>query len=158
MKKTLVKLLAASLAVILTFGCTKKIYIPVEKTEYIAVHDTTYFHRTDTLVQIPEVKLGDFIDLTDTLRLSTEYSIMSAWVDTTHNVLAGRLEQGGKLPVQIVEKERLVVRDSIVYKDVPVPVEIEKITKVVPLFWKIMSVIGILAIAVVAFWLWHKFF
>ena len=149
--------MAASLAVILIFGCTTIKYVPVKETEYVAVHDTTYFHRTDTLVQIPEVKLGDFIDLTDTLRLSTDFSIMSAWVDTTHNVLAGRLEQGGKLPVRIVEKERLVVRDSIVYKDVPVPVEIEKITKVVPIFWKIMSVIGILAIAVVAFWLWHKF-
>lgn len=146
-----------ALVAVLFTACTTIKYIPVKETEYVAVHDTTYFHRTDTLVQIPEVKLGDFIDLTDTLRLSTEYSIMSAWVDTTHNVLAGRLEQGGKLPVRIVEKERLVVRDSIVYKDVPVPVEIEKITKVVPLFWKIMSAIGILAIAVVAFWLWHKF-
>lgn len=138
-------------------ACKTIQYVPVETIKEVSVHDTTHLFHRDTLVQIPEVKLGDFIDLTDTLRLSTEYSIMSAWVDTTHNVLAGRLEQGGKLPVQIVEKERLVVRDSIVYKDVPIPVEIEKITKVVPLFWKIMSAIGILAIAVVAFWLWHKF-
>ena len=154
---TLKNIFSSLLAPAIIIGCTKKIYIPVEKTEYVAVHDTTYFHRTETLVQIPEVKLGDFIDLTDTLRLSTDFSIMSAWVDTTHNVLAGRLEQGGKLPVQVVEKERIVRKDSLIYQQVPYPVIEEKIVKVVPLFWRIMSVIGILAIAVVAFWIWHKF-
>ena len=157
MKKTIISLFLPAITMIFCLGCTTIKYVPVKETEYVAVHDTTYFHRTDTLVQIPEVKLGDFIDLTDTLRLSTDFSIMSAWVDTTHNVLAGRLEQGGKLPVQVVEKERIVRKDSLIYQQVPYPVIEEKIVKVVPLFWRIMSVIGILAIAVVAFWFWRKF-
>lgn len=151
------KKLATFLLIILcALACTKKIYIPVEKTEYVSVHDTTYLHRTDTLVQIPEVSLSDFIDIADTLKLVGSYSSATAWVDTTHGVLAGKLVQGGKLPVQIVERERVVVKDSLIYEQVPYPVVEEKIVKVVPWFWRIMSVIGIFAIAYVAFKIFLK--
>ena len=50
-----------------------------------------------------------------------------AWVDSSKAVLAGSIKNKDKvidIPVQV--KEKVAVRDSIVYKDVPVPVEVVK--------------------------------
>ncbi len=155
MKKT--ALLFCGLLSLVFTGCKTIQYVPVEKTEYVSVHDTTYLHRTDTLVQVPQASIADFIDIADTLKLTGTHSSATAWVDTTHNVLAGKLVQGGKLPVQIVERERVVYRDSITTKEIPVPVEVEKIVKVVPLFYKIFSVIGLALVFGVAIYLGMKF-
>lgn len=139
-------------------GCSPKIvYVPVEHTEYVTVRDTTVLHRTDTLVQIPEVSIADYIDLNDTLRISAPFAEMSAWVDSTFNKVAGTLKQGGKLPVQVIEKERLVYRDSIQVKEVPVPVEVEKIVKHVPWIYRVMTGIGFVAIGLLFGWLLGKF-
>lgn len=152
------KLATILLIILCALACTKKIYIPVETVREVSVHDTTYLHKTDTLVQVPEVSISDFIDITDTLHLRGTHSSATAWLDTTHRVLAGKLVQGGKLPVTIVEKERLVYRDSVVTQEIPVPVEIEKTVKVVPWIYKVLSVIGIFALCFIAIWAWFKFF
>ena len=140
---------------LLVFGGCKTIqYVPVETTKYVSVHDTTYLHKTDTLVQIPEVSLSDFIDVKDTLTIRSSYAISKSWIDQEHNILAGKLEQGGKLPVQIIEKEGVVVKDSLITREITI--EVDKPVPYVPLFWKIMSTIGILALAAVALWLVFK--
>ena len=128
-------------------GCKTIQYVPVKEYVQVAVHDTTYLHRTDTLVKIPDVSVSDFIDLTDTLRMTATFAKAEAWLDSTAMVLKGRLVQAGKLPVQIVERERVVYRDSIERVEVPVPVEVEKVKWKVPWFWRFFSVIGILATA-----------
>ena len=152
MKKITLVYVAAGL---LVFGGCKTIqYVPIETTKYVSVHDTTYLHKTDTLVQIPEVSLSDFIDVKDTLTIRSSYATSKSWIDQEHNILAGKLIQGGKLPVQIIEKERVVVKDSLITREIPI--EVDKPVPYVPLFWKIMSTIGILAIAAVAFWLVFK--
>ena len=138
-------------------GCKTIQYVPVKEYVQVAVHDTTYLHRTDTLVKIPDVSVSDFIDLTDTLIMRGTLSEARAWVDSTAMVLKGRLVQAGKLPVQIVERERLVYRDSIQRLEVPVPYEVEKRVPYVPFFWKLFSVIGILATAVVTVLILRKF-
>lgn len=151
--KSILKYTITVLIVSLITSCSPKV-ATIETTKYIAVHDTTFLHRTDTLVQVPQVSIADFIDITDTLKLVGTHSSATAWVDTTHRVLAGKLIQGGKLPVQIIEKERVVVKDSLITREIPI--EVEKPVPYVPLFWKIMSTIGILAIAAVALWLVFK--
>lgn len=146
-----------AIAAISFCSCTKKIYVPVETTKYVAVHDTTKVHKTDTLIQIPEVTIADFIDLKDTLVMQTGLVTSKSWVDTTMRALKGRLVQNGKLPVQIVERERVVYRDSISEVQVPYPVVEEKIVKVVPLFWRIGTVIGLIALCALALWAVFKF-
>lgn len=143
-------------ALILT-SCKTIQYVPVKEYVQVAVHDTTYLHRTDTLVQVPEVSLSDYINVDDTLRLEAPYASMTAWVDTSFNQLKGRLVQGGKLPVQVVEKERVVYRDSIVKQEIPVPVEVEKIVKKTPLLTKIMAWIGFAFLLLIAGSLVWKF-
>ena len=103
-------------------------YIPVEHTKYVTVRDSVYFR--DTLVQFKVEKeyIRDYTGLLDTLALSTGYADARAWVDTAKSVLAGEIKNKEKMvnvPVQV--KEKAMVRDSIVYKDVPVPVEVEKV-------------------------------
>lgn len=139
----------SAVAVIIT-ACTKKIYIPVETVREVQVHDTTYLHKTDTLVRVPDVSISDYIDVGDTLRLEAPYATMSAWVDTTFNQLKGTLVQGGKLPVTIVEKERLVYRDSVVTQEIPVPVEVVKEKKYTPWYTKALAFVGILALIYLA--------
>lgn len=124
-------------------SCSPKIIqVPVTHTEYVTVRDTTILFKTDTLVQVPEVSISDYINIADTLRIETPYAVSEAWVDTTFNTLKGTLKQGGKLPVQIVEKERLVYRDSVVVQEKPVPVEVVKEVKYTPRFVRAMAWIG----------------
>ena len=151
------KLVYFTLCLLVFTACKTIQYVPVKERVEVAVHDTTYLHKTDTLVQIPETTIADYINVADTLRLEAPYAVASAWVDSTLGILKGRLVQGGKLPVQIVERERVVYKDSISYQEKPVPVEVEKIKKVVPFFWKFFSVIGILSVAAVALYLGLKF-
>ena len=139
-------LTVAAVSIIFT-GCKTIQYVPVETVREVRVHDTTYLHRTDTLVKIPEVSISDFINISDTLTMAAPFATAKAWVDSTARVLKGRLVQAGKLPVQIVERERVVYRDSIERVEVPVPVEVEKVKWKVPWFWRFFSVIGILATA-----------
>lgn len=147
----------AGLALLFASCSPKVVYVPVEHTEYVTVRDTTILHKTDTLVQVPEVSIADFIDVRDTLVMEASHSTAKAWVDTTANLLKGSLVQGGKLPVQIVEKERVVYRDSLIYQDKPVPYEVEKIVKKVPWYAKILSFFGVLFLIAAALYIGKKF-
>lgn len=104
------------------------------------------------MVQVPEVSIADYINVADTLRLEAPYAVSKAWVDTTSNTLKGTLRQGGKLPVQVVEKERLVYRDSIQVKEVPVPVEVTKEIVKIPLLYRLFAGIGIIALGLLFGW------
>ena len=138
--------LISILAVAMLWGC-KTVYVPVKETEYVAVHDTTVLHRTDTLVQVPEFHLSDYTGLADTLVLKSSVAESMAWVDSSLMVLKGRLIQTGTVPVQVVEKERVVYRDSIITKDVPVPVEVVKTVhpdyEWVLWLWFVASLVGL---------------
>ena len=147
----------AILLALLVASCKTIQYVPVKEYVQVAVHDTTFLHRTDTLVQVPEVSLSDYINVDDTLRLEAPYASMTAWLDTSFNQLKGRLVQGGKLPVQVVEKERVVYRDSIVKQEIPVPVEVEKIIKHTPCYVKVLAWIGFAALLLLAGALVWKF-
>lgn len=138
-------------------GCKVIKYVPVEHTEYVAVHDTTVLHKTDTLVQVPEFNIADYAGLCDTLVLKSSVAESRSWVDSTMMVLKGKLIQTGTIPVQIVEKERIVTKDSVVYQDVPVPVEVEKVVH--PRYEKwlwIWLVASLLGIAGFIYWKFHK--
>lgn len=158
-KYTLIRrLLVFSAAIVIVFsGCKTIQYLPVETVKEITVHDTTKIHTTDTLIKIPDVSIGDFIDLRDSLHLKADYAEAVAWVDTAHNILAGRLVQTGVMPVKIQWKERLVYRDSITTKEIPVPVEVIKEVRKVPLFYKIFTVLGLALVFGIAIYLGFKF-
>lgn len=112
---------------LLLLGCGTIKYVPVK--EYVTVTETQTEYLRDTLVQVKIEKeyVRDYTGLLDTLQLETSYALSSAWFDTTSNVLAGTIKNKEKMiAVPVAVKEKVTVRDSIVYRDVPVPVEVVK--------------------------------
>ena len=141
MKKTALSLLLG----LLLAGCTTIRYVPIKETQYVSVRDTTYLRDTLVRVELEKARLSDFVDLGDTLVLSTDLARSTAFLDTTSGKLKGTLENTLKYiekPVQI--RERLVYRDSVEVREVPV--EVEKPVKYVPKFWKIFGILGILSL------------
>ena len=128
-------------------ACGTVKYVPVHTVEKVTVRDSVYLRDTLIKVEVEKARISDFSGLLDTLYLSTDLARSTAFVDTVTATLRGTLEQSGKLPVQIVWKERTVTKDSLVYRDVPYPVVEEKVVKVVPWFWRVFAVIGIVAVA-----------
>jgi hypothetical protein len=146
------------LVIVLTFTCCgSEHYIPVVQKETITIRDTTKIHTVDTLVQVPEFHLSDFVDVTDTLEMRTPLVTSRSWIDTTTNTLKGRVDQNGKLPVKVVERERVVYRDSILDREVPVPYEVEKPVRYTPWYARILAVIGALALLLASGWIALKF-
>lgn len=116
------------LAILLLFAACRTIqYVPIKQTEYVTVRDSVYLRDTTIQYKVEKEYVKDYTGLLDTLHLETGMAEASAWVDTTKSVLAGEIKNKQKnidIPVQV--KEKIVVRDSIVYKEKPVPVEVVK--------------------------------
>lgn len=113
---------------LLLWGCRTIQYVPIKQTEYVTVRDSVYLRDTTIKYKVEKEYVKDYTGLLDTLHLETGLAEASAWVDTTKSVLAGEIKNKRKnidIPVQV--KEKVVVRDSIVYKEKPVPVEVEKV-------------------------------
>ena len=109
---------------LLVLSC-KVQYVPVKETEYVTVRDSVYFRDTTIQYKVEKEFVRDYTGLLDTLDMETSYASARAWVDTSRAVLAGSIrnkENVINIPVQV--KEKVTVRDSIVYRDVPVPVEV----------------------------------
>ena len=139
-------------------GCTTIRYIPVETTVTVHQLDSIYFRDTVLQVEVQKARISDFSRLLDTLDLETPLARSRAFVDTTAGILRGTLEQRGEIPVKVQWKEHIVYRDSVREREVPVPVEVEKIVKVVPWWAKGLSALGVLSLLVLAFFIGKKFF
>lgn len=126
--KEIIKGLLVFIALGMLVNCGTIKYVPVKETEYVTVRDSVYFRDTTVQFRVEKEYVRDYTGLLDTLELSTGYADARAWVDTTRSVLAGEIKNKEKMvdvPVQM--KEKIVYKDSLVYKDVPVPVEVEKV-------------------------------
>ena len=110
-------------------GTIKKVEIEHRiETHYV---DSTIYHLDTVKVEVPREVYRDYTALLDTLHMET--SVASSWaaVDTTNMVLRGELKNKPiQLEKEILWKEKIVYRDSVEYREVPVPVEVEK--KVTP--------------------------
>ena len=108
-------------------GCKVIKYVPVKETEYVHVKDSVYLKDTTIQYKIEKQYVKDYTGLLDTLRLETDYAESEAYIDTTSSKLVGSIRNKPKiLDINTQIKERIVVKDSILYKEVPVPVEVEK--------------------------------
>ena len=132
--------LVSILAVAMLWGC-KTVYVPVKETEYVTVKDSVYVRDTTVQFKVEKEYVRDYTGLLDTLEMGTSYASARAWVDTTRNMLAGEMKNREKVvdvPVQV--KEKVTVRDSIVYQDKPVPVEVFVTkTKYPAAFWWLLG-------------------
>lgn len=151
-------LVVAVLFITIPNGCTTVRYIPVETTVTVHQLDSIFFRDTVLQVEVQKARISDFSGLLDTLDLETPLARSRAFVDTTAGVLRGTLTQRGEIPVKVQWKEHIVYRDSVRDREVPVPVEVEKIVNVVPWWAKGLSALGVLSLLVLAFFIGKKFF
>lgn len=121
-------------------GTTKYIYLPGEtKIEY---RDSTVYR--DSIEYRPVEVIKEIVPELDTLKLETSLARSEAYLDTTHRVLRGKIENKQGISTQIHYKDRIVYRDSIVTKPVPVEVQVEKKVKVIPWYNPILWFLSIL--------------
>ena len=152
------KITTCLLIAVLFSACGTVQYVPVETIKEVHVKDTTVLHDTTIQYQIEKEYVRDYTGLLDELVLETDYAIAKAHVDTAAEKLTGSIENKDKaLNIPTQYKERLVYRDTVITKEVSVPVEVEKKVPFVPFFWRFLSVIGVLAIAYLTFKLLFKF-
>ena len=136
--------------VLLVASCSRKIYIPVEKT--VTVTETV----RDTVVQVQlEKEYVKVITPDTTSTVETKYARSTATYHGESGLLEHDIEnKQDSIPVKVVYKEKEVVKE--------VPVEVEKkveVPKRMPLRWweKIFFYTGIATVGGGIFWLIRKF-
>ena len=126
MKKT--EYLLCICAFLCIFSGCKVQYVPVEHTEYVHTIDSVYFRDTTIKYKVEKEYVRDYTGLLDTLDLETSYASARAWLDTSRAMLSGEIRnKENVIDIPVSVKEKVTVRDSIVYQDRPVPVEVEKV-------------------------------
>lgn len=132
-------------------SCKTIQYVPVETIKEVHVKDSVYVTDTLVRVELEKARLSDFVDVGDTLVLQTDLARSTAFIDTTAGKLKGTLENikpyvEKPIPVQ----HKIEYRDTVITKEIPVEVEVEKVVKVVPWIYKVLSVIGLIALLILA--------
>lgn len=148
----------ALLALVFAACSPRVMYVPVETVKEVHTRDSVYYRDTVVRVELEKARLSDFVDVGDTLVLATDLARATAFVDSTKGILRGTIENikpyiEKPVPVQ----HKIEYRDSIVTKEVPVEVEVEKIVKRTPWIMKVLSGIGIVALGLLLGWLLGKF-
>ena len=97
--------------------------------------DSTIIQYRDTtiFVEVPVEVIREVVPELDTLRMETSLSTSTSYLDTATRTLKGELKNKIEPIEKIVylpSKEHIVYRDSIITKEVPVEVKIEK--KIIP--------------------------
>ena len=151
MKKTLLGLL------LLFTACTTIKYVPV-KGETIVKDSMIVETRIDTLkVQLPPEMVRDWTGLLDTLEMNTSTAVSRSWVDTTFGILTGELaNKETPVDVAVPSTHTLEKKDSIIYKEVPYPVEVER--KVTPKLYPWSLGLNLFLILTIGIGTYFKFF
>ena len=154
------KILSFVLIAFVFGACSPKIvYVPANTDTHVEYRDSVIY-KVDTLkIPVPIETIKEVVPPMDTLKMATSVAEARAWVDSTTKTLKGEMKNKKTelSQPQVVYKEKTVYRDSLITKEIPVPVEVEKRVPFVPFPWKFLSVIGILAIAFIVFKLLFKF-
>lgn len=130
---------------------------PIKEETVIHYIDSTRWHDSTVVSYLIKERYVDIRSIYDTLHLETSYAEATAYVDTSYKALKGIIENKSDIPVktQIKWKERIIYRDSIITKEVPVEV-IKEVTKYPKTYWWFMA-ISIAALAYIILKVYLKF-
>ena len=142
---------AIILLAILT-GCATIRPVPVETVIRYETRDSLILR--DSTVMIPIERIVDVVPAYDTLKMETSMAEARAWVDTTTHTLKGELKNKAGTQYKYVDREKIVYKDSIVTKEVPVEVEVVK--TVHPKYEKWLWIYTILSLAGLALLAYFK--
>ena len=141
-------------------SCSTVKYVPISDSENIHKVDSTIIQYRDTtiFVEVPVEVVKEVVPQLDTLYMETSLSHSTSYLDTTTRTLKGELKNKIEPIEKIVylpSKEHIVYRDSIITKEVPVEVQVEK--KHIP-EWVWYSVIfNVIVLCYIGFKIYLKF-
>ena len=146
--KNIFKILILSLLV----SCSIIKPVPVQTQIKYEIRDSINFKDSTVYHTLYKEVYKDYTNLLDTLNLSTSYADAKAYVDTSKMLLKGEIKnKDADVPVKIKWKEKIIYRDSIVTKEVPVPVEVEKIKYKHYWYESILWFLSIILVGIVGF-------
>ena len=154
MRATTITILVILSTIFAVWSCSPKIYPPSTNT---AVHvvDSVAWHDSTVLHHINQYHVIDLVPMLDTLKIETDLAESVSYLDTASRTLRGHLNNKDiDIPVKIKWKEKIVYKDSIVTKEIPVPYETIKEVKVIPSFFWICLIVIILELV----WVFCKAF
>lgn len=140
-------------------SCSPKItYTPVKDSISVERRDSVIY-RVDTLrIPVPVETVKEVVPPMDTLKMETSVAEAKVWADTSTKTLKGELKNKKTelAATQVVYKEKTVYRDSLITKEIPVPVEVEKEVKYVPWPVKMLAYLGGLSLVIIIFAIFSK--
>ena len=124
MKKILIYML-----ILLLSSCSTIKYVPIKNDTVTNVKDSIVWHDSTIVNYITKESVVDIVPQYDTLLLETDYAKSMSYVDTTHHMLRGEIENKDTVPLnkEIKWKEKIIEKEVI--KEVEVPVEKKIIPK-----------------------------
>lgn len=140
------KRLSMGLFLALTVISCKPEQIIVEKDKLVYVTKDSIVHR-DSTIYVPVEVYKDYA--MDTLVLRTSLAESKSWLDTSNAYLVGEIRNLKALEVKYIEVDKWHTKDSLVYKEKPVPYPVieEKIKRPwwawICLTWTIISIASI---------------
>ena len=153
MKKILILLL-------LLTSCSTIKYVPISDSENIHKVDSTIIQYRDTtiFVEVPVEVVKEVVPQLDTLFMETSLAESTSYLDTTTRTLKGELKNKQEPLEKIVylpSKEHIVYRDSIIMKEVPVEVQVEK--KYIPQWCWYSLIANVIVLCFIGFKIYLKF-
>ena len=117
-------------------SCSPKV-VPGGSTN-TQVRDSVVIQVRDSVVITPIERVVDVAAVYDTLKMETSLAKSRAWLDTTNHMLRGEIQNKKQVQKEIKTEVKWQTRDSIVYKELPVPYEVVK-TKHPAVFWWLLG-------------------
>ena len=144
--------LAIALCGFVSMQSCKTVYIPISNGTEINVKDSTVYHYIDSVLIKEATRYKDMAWLGDSLKIEGQRSRAWAIADTLKGCLLGGLDEDEvKEKVRIVYKDREVLKDTTIYKEIPIEIPVETVKKVYPRWLVVLSILGVLSTAVLAF-------
>ena len=136
MKKLM--LILGILAIFQSCGIIKH---PIKEETVIRYVDSIKWHDSTVTTYLTKEKVVEITKPLDTLRMETTYAKAEAYLDTNMQALRGYLENKDNIPVktQIKWKEKIVYKDSISRKEIPVPTPYE-VVRYPKSYWWFMGI------------------
>lgn len=153
--KNLMTGLILVLFLILT-GCKTQPPTVVEKEKIVWTYRDSIITR-DSVCYIPIERFVYIVPQYDTLVLKSSIAESKTWLDTLNHILKGEIKNTGAIQYKTKYIERVVVNDSIVEIEKPVPYEVEVVKKVIPSWAWISLGFSIIVLALIFIKAYLKF-
>ena len=113
------------LALLMVCGCSTIKYVPIETDREVKVITETVYRDTVIFRDLPKESHSQMA--VDTSRVETSLAESTAYIDTATNMINHNIRNKvDSIRVEYKYIEKKIYRDSIIIKEVPVEVEIEK--------------------------------